>query len=378
MNNYTVDVSIFLLDENDFNNASEREKGTIVKKVCRAIDRYKILSYSLNNSVFFSEFDKEEILQKLEKNAFRKKEYQKEIKELLNDDYEYQDYKNSLNNFIEFFKMEPDEFQADWRQDFQNQFDIQGISLDDIYLIDEPNNKILETYGQNFIKTLSSIALLNQYIYNDYTKHLFLYRGLKQYEELRINAQIKHIFFENDELSEIIKNQKEITGTVKKKSIKSITKTEKKFDTLEDAVSAAQSEFSNLIFGNDVQSGVKESDKRAGPPDKVYYYLKTLNDITEIKKNIPSEISPVLLARMYGCNCSSESGGLQEDESLIQQRTFDDGYGGKTVCIDHLKLDERDSQKIRIHFKWDNDTKITFVGWIGKHLQTQKVSLPPG
>jgi hypothetical protein len=81
-----------------------------------------------------------------------------------------------------------------------------------------------------------------------------------------------------------------------------------------------------------------------------------------------SEFSFVLLARMYGCNCSSETKKLQNDERLMQKRRFTDNHGREIECIDHLRPDEGDSHKIRIHFRWNNDTKMTFVGWIGKHL----------
>lgn len=70
MNNYTVDVSIFLLDKERFKNAGEREQGTLVKNVCRAIDKYTCLCSGPDNSVFFSKYDTLDFLNRIENNAF--------------------------------------------------------------------------------------------------------------------------------------------------------------------------------------------------------------------------------------------------------------------------------------------------------------------
>jgi hypothetical protein len=365
MNNCTVDVSVFLLNEDDFLKADEKRKGTLVKNVCRAIDSYTVLCASLDNAVFFPKFNTNEFLQKLENNAFR--EYHEEIEKLLNDNnYTYHDYRKKIQNIIDNYQTEDGEHQRDWRQSFNNQFYIQWI-CHDIHLIEEPDNDIRETYGENFVKTLSSIALLNSYIYdNDYNRHLFLYSGLKKYEELNVNVDIKGINIADGELKKIVKPG-EFKGTVKKKSLKTPKKTPLQFNTLHDAVEQARNDFSNnLIFGNDIDKGVKERNNNAGPPAKVYYYLKTLNEITEIKKNIHPDFSLVLLARMYGCNCSGESGEIM----------YDDG-NGKSGFTNHLKPAESkypyyvdhfdDGYCIRIYFKWSEERKKTIVGWIGKH-----------
>jgi hypothetical protein len=247
-----------------------------------------------------------------------------------------------------------------------------------IAIVDEPDYNICAVYGQNFSKTLSALALLNHYIYDkNYTRHLFLYSGLTDYEELRIKIQIKDIDIdrENRELQNIVVPHKEFEGLVKKKSLKSIMKTDKKFKTLEDAVCVAQNDFSkNLLFGNDVARGVKERNKKAGPPDKVYYYLKTLNEIAKIKRNIHPDFSLVLLARMYGCLCSGESKGMHESKKRMKQRIWHDGTG-YSHFIDHLKPSEGerlygdtwDNFCIRIYFKWDEKNQKTIVGWIGDH-----------
>ncbi|MFP3091168.1 hypothetical protein LQZ21_12665 [Treponema sp. TIM-1] len=376
MNNYTVDVSIFLLDEDEFLKADEKRRGTLVKKVCRAIDGYMALCISLDNSVFFPKFVSDEFLQKLENNAFRK--YSAEIEQLLSDGYySYHDYKKKLQAIIDNYQREDEDYQQDWRRDFNNQFGIQNISRLEIKLKKSPENNIRKTYGENFIRTLSSIALLNKFIYdNEPGRHLFVYKGLD--EELTIQSHFKSISFggylkewievaKNDELNKIIHESSEFEGIVKKKSIKSIKETPQNFTTLEEAVKRAQHDFSNnLVFGNDIESGVKERNRDAGPPDKVYYYLKTLSEITGIKRTAHPDYPLVLLARMYGCNCSGQS----------EEIMYDDG-GGKSGFVDHLKPAESkfpyhiyhsdDGHCIRIFFKWSAETKQTIVGWIGEH-----------
>jgi hypothetical protein len=366
MNNYTVDVSIFLLNEDEFLKADEKRKGTLVKDVCRAIDKYIVLCDSVDNSVFFPKFDTNEFLRKLENNAFRK--YNKEIEQLLGDGkYQYRDYITRLQKIIDNYLSEDGDYQRGWRQSFNNQFGIE-IWLNDIQLVKDLDKESLKLYGKNFKNTLASIALLNQYIYHpDYNKHLFLYKGLTEFgDELAIISFINDISIENVELEKIIKSPDKLEGVVKKKSLKRIEKEDRRFETLEKAVKQAQNEFSdNLIFGNDIDSGVKERNKEAGPPDKVYYYLKTLNDITEIKRNTHPDWSFVLLARMYGCNCSDQS----------KEIMYDDG-NGKSGFVDHLKPAESESYNvyhvddgncIRIFFKWSEEIKKTIVGWIGKH-----------
>jgi hypothetical protein len=364
------------LNEDEFLKADGKRKGTLVKNVCRAIDGYTRLCKSLDNSVFFPKFNTNEFLQKLENNAFRK--YNEEIEQLLGDgSYSYRDYRNKLQEIIKDYQIEDGSHQGDWRQSFNNQFDILNIPYIETKLINNPENNIRKTYGENFIRALSSIALLNKFIYDKLDRHLFVYHGL--YEELIIKSHFKDISvgkylgegikkLKNDELNKIIKESNEFEGVVKKKSIEGIKETALIFKTLEEAVKKARDDFrGNLVFGNDIDRGVKERNKDAGrPPDKVYYYLQTLSEVTEIKRTARPDCSLLLLARMYGCNCSDQS------EKIM----YDDG-SRKNDFSNHLKPAESkipyyidkfdDGHCIRIFFKWSEETKKTIVGWIGKH-----------
>jgi hypothetical protein len=380
MNNYTVDVGIFLLDEDEFLSADKKRRGTLVKNVCRAIDGYTFLCNSLNNSVFFPRFDTDEFLQKLENNAFVK--YNEAIEQLLGDGYySYRDYKKKLQCIIDKYKVVDNHqnrtggYEQDWRQSFNNQFEIQKIPCIKIDLPDSHENNIRKTHGENFVCTLASIALLNKFIYdNESGRHLFVYNGLAV--ELKIKSCFNKAVFgdsfkkwiedsKNDELNKIIYESVEFEGTVKKKSIKNVKETPLNFTILEEAVTRAKNDFSNnLVFGKDIDEGIKERNERAGPPGKVYFYLQTLSEITEIKKTTHPDCSLVLLARMYGCNCSGQSKKIM----------YDDG-SGKSGFVEHLKPAEGthygddfdDGECIRIFFKWSAETKKTIVGWIGKH-----------
>jgi hypothetical protein len=377
MNNYTIDVSIFLLNEDEFNNVKEKEQRKLVMGVCRDIYAYENLRFSLDNSVFFSKYDTNEFLKKIENIIAFWKEHKDKIKKLLADSgYGYDFCKKTLKDVWNSYQQKKDNYQPDWRQSFNQQFRIK-ICPNDVQLVKDPDKKILEIYGENFKSMLASIALLNQYIYHpDYNKHLFLYKGLTEFgDELTIISFIKDICIEDVELRKIIKNPDKLEGVVKKKSLKKIVKEDRRFETLEKAVKQAKNDFSeNLLFGNDVDSGVKGRSKDAGPPDKVYYYLKTLSEVTEIKRTEHPDWCLVLLTRMYGCNCSSESDGVQKNENCMRKRTWHDGTGYSRF-IDHLKPSEGerlpggiwDNFCIRIYFEWDEETQKTIVGWIGEH-----------
>jgi hypothetical protein len=377
MNNYTVDVSIFLLNEDEFKNTKEKEQRKLVMDVCRSIYAYDDLRFSWDNSVFFSKFDMDEFLKKIKNiNVFWKENKDKIEKLLDGSNYAYDLCKKTLQNIWNDYQQPNDSYQQDWRQSFNQQFGIQ-IWLNDIQLAKNPDVKILEMYGQNFKNTLASITLLNQYVYHpDYDRHLFLYKGLTEFgDELTVISFIKDISIADEELKTIVKNPGKLEGVVKKKSIKSIKETALNFETLEEAVKRARNDFSdNLVFGNDIDKGVKERNKDAGrPPAKVYYYLQTLSEVTEIKRTARPDCSLLLLARMYGCNCSSESNRVQENENCMRKRTWHDG-AEYSRFIYHLKPSEGerlngewDNFCIRIYFKWSEETKKTIVGWIGKH-----------
>jgi hypothetical protein len=378
MNNYTIDVNIFLLNEDEFLKADKKRRRTLVTKVCRAIDGYMTLCDSLDNSVFFPEFRSNEFLQKLENNAFVK--YNEEIEQLLSDGlYSYRDDKIKLQDIKNKYRSEDGEHQRDWRQSFNNQFDILNIPCLEIELPKNPENTIRKTYGENFIRTLSSLAFLNKFIYdNEPGRHLFVYHGLDEKltvksifkKEISLGDDLRKWVGEkpkNDDLYKIIYKSNWFEGTVKKKSVKGIKETALKFASLAEAVEKARDDFSdNLIFGNDIDRGVKGRNEKAGPPAKVYYYLKTLSEITGIKRTVHPDCPLVLLARMYGCNCSGQNGA----------ETYDDG-NGKSGFVDHLKPADSESYRvyhvdegkecIRIFFKWSEETKKTILGWIGAH-----------
>jgi hypothetical protein len=90
------------------------------------------------------------------------------------------------------------------------------------------------------------------------------------------------------------------------------------------------SDFAQEIMNN--QAFFTNMQSQNCPPDRIYYYLKTLNDIVDYIVNHPTEIIKLtslfkcrdkkycstcattgyliwILARLFGCKCSCESGG---------------------------------------------------------------------
>jgi hypothetical protein len=263
------------------------------------------------------------------------------------------------------------------KRDFNHQFDILSFE-NDVQFIDKPDVKVAETYGQNFSKTISAISLLNHFMYDNYDRNLFFYPRLANNEELSIFSRFEKINTMNHELRNIVNNCKELKGVVKVNFTGNIAKKHEPINTLEEAVKKAEAEFSKyLCFGNDVWRGINNRDPDAGPPEKVYYYLKTLSEVTGIKRTKPPDWSLVLLAKMYGCDCSSEGVELKKNENLMQCRKFYYGNGECDYFVDHLKPNNNwDKKGIRIHFKWIKN--MTVIGWIGKHLPLKEEDIENG
>jgi hypothetical protein len=144
---------------------------------------------------------------------------------------------------------------------------------------------------------------------------------------------------------------------------------EKPVDTLADAVERARDEFdSELLFGEDVDDGVRGLVTDAGPPDKVFDHLKTLAEMTRIRRlgSLGKNMLEWLADR--GISASNESEMVTGSKAEMQRRTWRDGEARRAFTT-HLKPNEKTGPDrcVRIYFDYDEESKKTVVGWVGRH-----------
>jgi hypothetical protein len=139
--------------------------------------------------------------------------------------------------------------------------------------------------------------------------------------------------------------------------------------TVVEAVERARLQFgSELTFGDDVEKGVEELTPDAGPPEKVYEYLKTLAQMTRARLNGGLGKDMIVWLRDQGMRASNESETVLNSPHEMQRRTWHDGTQRRKFGK-HLKPKEATSpdQCVRIYFEFDEESSKTAIGWIGRH-----------
>jgi hypothetical protein len=175
--------------------------------------------------------------------------------------------------------------------------------------------------------------------------------------------------------------------------------------TFLDVYHQANNDFNHLIFSNDIKSAVaangsifdSASSKIKCAPERLYYYLKTLNNIADyLAKYADAQIKTIAarlhcpksdycdfsktglcasknqivlkLASFLGCNCSCESTGTLTCSYLMYCRTWDAGNSKRPFRF-HLKpsTDDNDENTVRIYFDWDDNRRKILVGMIEAH-----------
>lgn len=138
--------------------------------------------------------------------------------------------------------------------------------------------------------------------------------------------------------------------------------------SVEEAVDRARKTFADqLIFGDDVDSGVSTLNDQAGPPDKVFTYLKTLSDLTVARREGLGK-DPLLWLREHGVKASGESGTVLSNAVEMRRRTWHDGEGRREFGM-HLKpVDGSSPDKcVRIYFDYAEEKQKTIVAYVGRH-----------
>lgn len=141
-------------------------------------------------------------------------------------------------------------------------------------------------------------------------------------------------------------------------------------DSVQDAVARARAEFpQDLVFGGDVAEGIMTVGANAGPPDKIFEYLKTLAEMAQQRRSSGLGKDMISWLKEHGLKASAESQTVLNSAAEMQKRTWDDGRGTRRRFEKHLKPKDGTSpdQCVRIYFDYDEAIKKAVVGWVGRH-----------
>ncbi len=139
--------------------------------------------------------------------------------------------------------------------------------------------------------------------------------------------------------------------------------------TVEQAVSRARDDCEHLTWGEDVDDGIDGLARDAGPPLKIYQYLRDLNSVTAKLAEGRLRTGMHQLLRDMNVKVSGESETIRRSPAEMAKRTWDDGSGARREFEDHLKPKDSTSPDrcVRIYFGYDKELGKTIVGWVGRH-----------
>jgi hypothetical protein len=143
--------------------------------------------------------------------------------------------------------------------------------------------------------------------------------------------------------------------------------------TLREAVASARQRFARqLTFGADVERGIDTVSSDAGPPDRVFQYLQSLAEMTDERNSNGLGKDMIVWLRDAGVKCSNETEGTLNNAAEMRQRRWDDGAGRARFFEQHLKPKDgtHPDHCVRIYFDFDDVSKKTIVGWVGRHPGT--------
>jgi len=159
------------------------------------------------------------------------------------------------------------------------------------------------------------------------------------------------------------------------------------YKDMKTACIEAIKEFSKrLDFGKEINDNNIQANlfPIAGTPERIYRYLETLYNISELivneSINIINDVELIELLNSYGLLCSPEDEKYEKNK--CKYRKFLNKLGKKQFFNIHLKPstskynapDENDinytlasKNTVRIYLNLDNSEKKFFLGWIGHH-----------
>lgn len=137
-----------------------------------------------------------------------------------------------------------------------------------------------------------------------------------------------------------------------------------------EAVETAKRRFKDdLLFGSDVDSGVKGLSADAGPPDKILSYLAFLAELARTRRSSDAlgiDAIKWLKSRGVSANCESES--ISKSPSDRLKRAWNDGLCTRYFDF-HLKpsTSVNSGYCVRIYFDFDTTREVCVIGWVGRH-----------
>ncbi|MGQ0735817.1 MAG: hypothetical protein ACT4QD_19450 [Acidobacteriota bacterium] len=140
-------------------------------------------------------------------------------------------------------------------------------------------------------------------------------------------------------------------------------------ESVETAVQRARTMFAGLLrFGGDVSKGVRDVSAIAGPPEKVFNYLKALAGMATARRNRSLGDSMMGWLSSRNVSVSDESKTKLNDRDEMKRRTWDDGAQRREFRL-HLKPTEatQPDRCVRIYFDWDDASEQVVIGWVGRH-----------
>lgn len=141
-------------------------------------------------------------------------------------------------------------------------------------------------------------------------------------------------------------------------------------ETLKDAVDRARVLFAGSVrFGASVNEGIAGLSPDAGPPEKVFTYLKALDGLAKARRLGPLGVGMLQWLKKEGnATGSSESDSIKNSPSEMKKRTWHDGVGHRPFEL-HLKPNDaaHPDKCVRIYFDWDETAEQVIVAWVGRH-----------
>jgi hypothetical protein len=139
--------------------------------------------------------------------------------------------------------------------------------------------------------------------------------------------------------------------------------------TVSEAVHLASERLSDaLVFGADVEAGVRTLAQDAGPPEKVLSYLETLAEMARIRRTDGLGMRMLEWLQARNVTATGESQTTRNSDAAIRKRTWDCG-GEKRPFEAHLKPSDgvHPDRCVRIYFVYDEVRRKAIVGWVGRH-----------
>jgi hypothetical protein len=138
--------------------------------------------------------------------------------------------------------------------------------------------------------------------------------------------------------------------------------------TVSEAVQSAREGLADvLIFGADVEAGIRTLAPDAGPPEKVLSYFEHLAEMVRTRsEGLGTQMLKWLQLRNVAG--SGESQTIRNSEGERRKRTWDAG-GEQRVFETHLKPSDgvHPDRCVRIYFDYDEARKVAVIGWVGRH-----------